>query len=144
MISVRKFPIRARSGAGERGDTIVEVLIATAIVSLVLASAYALTNRNVAAIQRAQEQQYAQKLVEQQIELLRADTSPPSGDGCYDPSDGTYVQPASNSICQPKSGGATYNISVSNVSGSDYVVRATWEALGGETARVTIYYRIAS
>ena len=76
---IRILPLKGR----QNGDTIVEVLIASAIASLVLVSAYALTNKNVGAIQEAQEQSVAQKLVEQQVELLRDASTPPAGVGCY-------------------------------------------------------------
>lgn len=64
---------------GSHGDTIVEVLIATAIASLVLVSAYAITTRNTRATQDVQENSYAQKLVEQQVVAI---TSKPGS--CHD------------------------------------------------------------
>ncbi|MGH7240713.1 MAG: type IV pilus modification PilV family protein [Candidatus Saccharimonadales bacterium] len=56
----------------QRGDTIVEVLISIAIVSLVLAGAYAITNRNLSTTQDSQEHGQALQFAQQQIELLRA------------------------------------------------------------------------
>lgn len=55
----------------QRGDTIVEVLIAVAVVSMVVASAYAITNRNLANTRQAQEHSEASKLGQAQIEQLR-------------------------------------------------------------------------
>jgi prepilin-type N-terminal cleavage/methylation domain-containing protein len=55
----------------QRGDTIVEVLISMAVISLILAAGYAITNRNVATTQDSQERSQAQQLVKQQAEQLR-------------------------------------------------------------------------
>src|SRR5687767_4350813 len=59
-----KRPIR------ERGDTIVEVLIAIAVVSLILGGAYTTTNRSMQATRSAQERSVALTLAESQIERL--------------------------------------------------------------------------
>lgn len=133
----------------QRGDTIVEVLIAIAIVSLVLTTAYVITNKNTRAIQANQERVQAQHLVESQIELLRTKTlSAPST--CFDASG----QPGSGSACT-RSGiagsGASYTLSVA---GPDpitavYTVKATWASLTGvrqvsntDDSSVTMYYRV--
>ena len=127
-----------------RGDTIVEVLIAIAIVSLVLTSAYALTNKNVSSIQQVQEQGYAQKLAEQQVELLRAAATKPTATGCFDPATGAFVSPVSNATCHPVSGGATYGITITLLGSHRYSVVTEWDALGGGRPKVTIYYKVAS
>jgi prepilin-type N-terminal cleavage/methylation domain-containing protein len=54
-----------------RGDTLVEVIIAMAIVSVVLAGSYAITSRNLSITQGTNERSQAQQLVQKQIELLR-------------------------------------------------------------------------
>lgn len=55
----------------QAGDTIVEVLIAIAVVSGVLGITYSIMNKNVATIQDNQERTEASKLVQGQLELLR-------------------------------------------------------------------------
>ncbi|QQS19144.1 hypothetical protein IPL68_03850 [Candidatus Saccharibacteria bacterium] len=111
----------------QRGDTIIEVLIASAIASLVLTSAYALTNKNVGAIQEAQEQSVAQKLVEQQVELLRAASAAPVDAGCY--SGATYVL-TPNSACNVTNGGAQYQIQITPPSGgSVFTIQSTMDHL---------------
>lgn len=121
-----------------KGDTIVEVLIAGALVGLVLTSAYALTNKNVSSIQNAQEQSMAQKLVEKQVELLRAAASMPSTTGCF--SNSSYVA-TGNSACTVTVGGAQYKLAVSPpASGTVYVVEAKWVTLGGSDATVKMFY----
>lgn len=129
---------------GSRGDTIVEVLIAIGIVSLVLTSAYAVTNKNVSSIQQVQEQGYAQKLVEQQVELLRAAVTKPTANGCFDPSTGLFVSPASSPTCGLVSGSVTYQITITSLGSNRYSVVAAWDALGGSKPKVTLYYKVAS
>lgn len=55
----------------ERGDTLVEVLIAIAVVSLILGGAYVTTNRSLQATRAAQERSIALKLAESQIERIK-------------------------------------------------------------------------
>lgn len=55
-----------------RGDTIVEVLICIAIISLVLVVSYGTANRNYRMMLDAQEHSVAEKLMERQAELLKA------------------------------------------------------------------------
>jgi Tfp pilus assembly protein PilV len=143
MIYSRKL-LRAHdnSSRAERGDTIIEVLIATGIVSLVLTSAFALTSRNVRTNQAVQEQAYAQKLVEKQVELLRAVASKPTVDSCFD--DTGTRKDASDAACNVTNGGAAYDLTVHpTVSANTYSITATWSSLTGGDANVTVYYRVA-
>lgn len=55
----------------ERGDTIVEVLIAIAVISLILGGAYVTTNRSLQATRAAQERSTALKLAESQVERIK-------------------------------------------------------------------------
>lgn len=138
-----------KQSVNQRGDTIIEVLIAVAIVSLVLTAAYALTNKNVAATQEVQEQAYAQKMVEQQVELLRS-SAPPAQKGCYKTTDGTFAvaaTPAPNpDPCAVTHGGATYHMLITPPSGSSstYTVKADWDTVTGSRANITVYYKVAS
>jgi type II secretory pathway pseudopilin PulG len=54
-----------------RGDTIVEVLIAMAVLGLVLTSAFAISNRSYATGISARERSEALEIAESQLELLR-------------------------------------------------------------------------
>lgn len=56
----------------QNGDTLVEVLIAMAVVSTVLGGAYSITNRNVKNSQRSQEYSQALKVAETQLEQLKS------------------------------------------------------------------------
>lgn len=136
------------------GDTIVEVLIAIAIVSLVLTSAYALTNRNTAASQEAQEQTNALKLVERQSEqFLAKDTLPSPLPGCFDETGdmvpntdaGCSVNAAGTKYDPATDGGAQYALRISEDSTrpGTYIINASWTTLNGLNANVSTYVRRA-
>lgn len=128
--------------ANKRGDTIVEVLIAIGIVSLVLTSAYALTNRNVQTSQKVQEQGQAQKLVEQQIELLRA--NPTITDAELDGKCLSRPYGDVSSSCEDYTAagsGAEYTIKFDASNSPVYAVSATWDTIGGQESQITMYYR---
>lgn len=55
----------------QRGDTIVEVLVAIAVISLILGGAFVLTNQSLQGSRQAQERVNALKLVESQIEQIK-------------------------------------------------------------------------
>lgn len=131
--------LKSRRDLGQKGDTIIEVMIAVGIVSLVLTAAYAVTNRSVQSSQQAQEQSYGQKLVEQQVELLRAAATKPALAGCFDQTGSFQTLLAS---CKKTNGGAVYALTVKNISGADYSVQATWETVNGGNADITVYYKV--
>lgn len=56
----------------QTGNTIVEVMIALAIIGVIIAGAYGTANRSIRITQQAQERTRASKIAEQQIELLRS------------------------------------------------------------------------
>lgn len=58
---------------GRRGDTIVEVLIAIAVLSSVLGITYSIVNQNMLTMQDNSERTTASKLAQTQIERLRDD-----------------------------------------------------------------------
>jgi prepilin-type N-terminal cleavage/methylation domain-containing protein len=139
----------------ERGDTIVEVLIAIAIVSLVLVTAYTISNKNVEAVQANQERIQAQHLVEGQIESLKAQTGITAPNTCFD----VLGSAASGTSCtQTAAGsGASYTISTtapgvapptqcaSTISSVAYIICTYWTSLGGSSnndSNVTMYYRL--
>jgi prepilin-type N-terminal cleavage/methylation domain-containing protein len=100
-----------RQSRRQAGDTIVEVLIAIAVVSLVLTSAYMVTNKNAQTMQAVQERTQAQKLVERQIELIRAADSVPTTTFCFTDDQGsdtaTPAPTSSNDPCAFNGSGAT-------------------------------------
>lgn len=84
--------------AHETGDTIIEVLIAIAVVSSVLAITYATMNRNLLLTRASQERTEAAKLAQGQIESLRqyGAAVAPSGSFCFK-SDGSVENVATGS-----------------------------------------------
>jgi len=129
----------------ERGDTIVEVLIAIGIISLILVSAYAITAKNTAALQRNQERTEAQHLVEGQIEALRAQNGLTASGDCFN---GTTEVSICNNFTRSGSG-ATYTVTVTGPLGHPatgvYTIKAVWTSLNSKTnndSNVTMYYRL--
>ena len=59
-------------GHAERGDTLVEVLVAIVIVASVIGGAYVVSNKSLQSTRSAQERQNALKLSESQLEQLKS------------------------------------------------------------------------
>jgi type II secretory pathway pseudopilin PulG len=138
------MPFR-KSVRGENGDTIVEVLIAIAVASLVLVAAYQTTNRNTLSTQDAQERGQALKLVESQIELLRNNKGITGGD-CF-AVDGTVTAATACKVDAqgtPTTGQPQYTLAISTPDANGtYTVTATWERIYGEgLSTVTMFYRV--
>jgi len=137
--------ISNKPASDQRGDTIIEVLIAMAIASLVLIGAYASTNHNVRGIQDTQEHSQALQLVQTQVEYLGSHKSI-TGGHCFD-TDGTATN-----TCNFKADGTTdsshtqpeYNLSIVNntpLCVNSYQVSADWTSVTGLAANVTVCYR---
>ena len=132
----------------QRGDTMIEVLIAIAIASLVLTAAYVITNQNSQSIQANQERIQAQHLVESQIEALRANGKLDNSGDCFIGT--TETKPTDpGSPCDTigaAGSGATYHVSVAlDDTTQVYTITATWDSLGGTSdndSNVTMYYRL--
>jgi Tfp pilus assembly protein PilV len=123
------------------GDTIVEVLIATAIISLILATAYTITSRNTLNLQNNAERVQAQHLVEGQIEALRANDGLPSG-SCFKPDNTAGTTVAECTRNNVEGSGASYVLKITGASNT-YTVSATWTPLDAHApANVTMYYRL--
>ena len=120
---------RAKFLNNERGDTIIEVLIATSILSMVLVGAFTIANRNTLATQEVQEHSYAQKVLEGFAEQVKQAGGVPGG--CSEGSCSSVVN-----------GEATYERKVSLVSGSTYKLEVTWDTLSGGKASTRSYYTI--
>lgn len=144
------------------GDTIVEVLIAITVLSMVLGSAYVLANRSLARVREAQEHSEALKLAEAQLEQLKqlADNSGQdvNGDSIFDastnnfcttyitsPDPGYDIVPNSNAACRANSG-VEYRISTRHTSSGrthTYLVNVTWDSLGGGSGnKVSLAYNL--
>lgn len=138
----------------ERGDTLVEVLIAMAIMSLVLVGAYVTSTRNSTVLQNSQEREQAQRLVEAQIEMLRANNGIAASGNCF--SAGSETGTCNN--FSAANSGATYTLTVVTPGGSfpasspcgaassnAYTICAIWTSLGSKAdndSNLTMYYKL--
>lgn len=140
----------------ERGDTIVEVLISIAVVSLILGGAYVTTNRSLQASRAAQERTNASKIVEGQIEAIK-DLSNSNPTQVYDNASQFCVNLATsttvatnNAACKvdsnasPTSDTFAYNITVNRQGTDTFTVAVKWDSIvnKGQQDNVTMTYRI--
>jgi prepilin-type N-terminal cleavage/methylation domain-containing protein len=130
-------------GLGQRGDTIVEVLIAIAIISLVLVGAYATANRNANITQDTLEHSVALKLAESQIEYLRQ--KPTFSGPCFLLDGSTGTTDSCKGLKPNGNDAANYNVTLT-ASGTapniTYTIAVSWESIvSSQTSNVTMYYR---
>lgn len=147
----------------QAGDTLVEVMLAMAIIGLVLGGAYATASRSLRIGRQAQERGEALKQVEGQIEKIKY-LAPDPNAKIFDTTTGpvstfciqdVISNPATakrsiNNITDyanypPECKKQTiYNISVTYDSTKDdlFIVSAVWDRLGGGQDEVTIRYRL--
>lgn len=142
----------------QRGDTIVEVLIAITVVSMILGGAYVTTNRSLLASRDAQERGTALKLVESQIEQLKGivATSPDNifttAPSSYCISNTNQVSAANSANCAVNESGAptatepVYHLSISRVTNNGFntfTITNTWTNVRGDTTnKVQMEYRL--
>ena len=146
------------------GDTIVEVLIAVAVVSLVLTASFAIVNESSRGIRSAQEREEATKLTSALVESLEGDstlyprtsTSPLCIDGSQAhlgasslpalSADATtwYDNPLNNSKCLTTNG-ITYATSIysDGLTPATYTIDTRWDGLDGNRNQVQFNYRLA-
>jgi prepilin-type N-terminal cleavage/methylation domain-containing protein len=140
----------------QRGDTIVEVLIAIAVISSVLGGAYTITNKNVKNSQHAQEQSRAAKIAETQIEQLKSyiasGSLPSAGTNFCFPSTasatptqfGTAALPAADAVYDPACRIETkYMTGIKQQPASDnYTVYISWDGPSGNRSQVSMAYKV--
>ena len=126
----------------QRGDTIVEVLIATSVVSLVLTGAMAISNSSLKQIRGAQERSEAQAYAQSAVELIDGYTEPKGFalDGkCL------YIDNLTGSIGAvdktDKKCEFTIYKQVINYIADSYIVTVTWDGISGNQETLTLAYR---
>jgi Tfp pilus assembly protein PilV len=138
----------------QRGDTIVEVLIAIAVISAVLGGAFVMTNRSLQNTRTSQERVNAVKLAESQVELVKnlasTDSDALFGAGvpasyCIN-SAGTVVT-STNAACKVNASGSpttaepAFNLSITR-SGNTFTVTNSWTDIrSGGNNNVQMKYR---
>lgn len=139
---------------GQRGDSIVEVIIVLAVLSLALSIAYATSNQSLLATRQAQENSQATEILRSQLETLRSYTA-------VDSTSANYIFRATKFCID--SGGAVkdiipagpctqrnlYDIAIQYVASSGtgslntFTATATWaDAQGHGDDVVTLVYRL--
>src|SRR5665213_2078312 len=151
--------LKRRIDNAERGDTIVEVLITTAIISLILVGAYVTTNSSLLSVRSSQEHSEALSIDESQIEGLRANQKLNSSGGCF--VNGTFSTSncsfgRSNQTCTVGSqvsycyhvaislaSTSTNTSSTGNITFNTYKAEVTWPSLNStQTNDVQLFYRM--
>jgi prepilin-type N-terminal cleavage/methylation domain-containing protein len=143
----------------ERGDTLVEVLIAIAVISLILGGAFVMTNRSLQGTRDAQERVNATKLVEGQVERIKNIASSTNSDTIFGTSvpasycidDSLAVWISTNARCAVDVSGAPttaepkFQLTVTRTSTATtetFTVRAVWTSVRGDTQNnVEMKYR---
>lgn len=142
--------------ASSAGDTIVEVMISMAVLGGALGIAYAIANNSLNQSRDAQERTQVTKILQSQLELLRASASLPNtqiysagGQFCFytDSSGNTTMVPWPNASTPPASGKCTqgfYNYYITRGAYDTFTATCNWvNAIGtrqGDTA--TLVYRL--
>ena len=127
----------------QRGDTIVEVMIALAVLAMAFSLAYATANRSLLQARNAQEHTEALQYLSGQVELLRAKTDDPalfdtSSQFCMNTTDGSIIRPVTSSCTiTPNGSGANYAITIAytdpQTNGADqdnFKLTVTWPGVG--------------
>lgn len=131
----------------QAGDTIVEVLIAIAVVSFVLLAAYVTANRNTLTNQDTQERGQALQLATTQLEFLH--TNAIGANNCFDIAGNPVGTAGDNTPCMVKSDGTKnvlhtqpeYTIAITKPT-TTYQVTVTWVGLvGSAQGHVILYYQ---
>jgi prepilin-type N-terminal cleavage/methylation domain-containing protein len=142
----------------QRGDTIIEVLISIAVVSLILGGAFATTRRSQEGVRDSQEHSQALKLVESQLEQLRADATKTGNvftagtPFCmYNNAPVSTVGPTGSNCIQNDSGQPsgtqpTYALSVTRTTSNGgflFTIQAQWDSVTGNgKAQEQMVYRL--
>lgn len=124
-----------------RGDTIVEVLIAVAIVSLTLTGGFVSSNRSFQATRTAQEQGEALKIAESQVEQIKVAVDKGSPD-VFTPGNFCLDAGVVTAGCNISPSGYPIRTVVNHVANShDFDVQVTWDGLAGTVNRVELVYK---
>ncbi len=156
------FIVKRFHRINQRGDTIVEVLISIAIISLILGGAYVTTNNSLHAERGSQERTNATKLVESQIEAMKNvalnnpdalfKTAPSTF--CVTPGQVVVLSLSTNNTCKFSASGVNNNnkepnyyisASLTKSNGINTItIKNTWAAIekGATTDSIQMSYRM--
>lgn len=152
----------------QRGDTIVEVLIAIIVLSSVLTGAYGIASRATKENMQTQEHSQALQIAQGQLEILKTQNSAPASPFCFDSNNQNRPQtwpgatprpPAAAqddnfnvnypSGCKQDLSGSVCNsnlcyyvaIQKTSTTGNDYNVTVRWPGANGGNDQVSLAYR---
>lgn len=139
----------------QAGDTIVEVVIAIAVVSTILVGAFVVTNRSTRAVRDSEEHAQALQYLQGQVELLRHSALVPGA--LLPPNLANLTTPFCLDVAGPHQPADTQNACLLNnlyrmkiwqdpaSAGptTTFILTATWPALDGSTGTVNLSYKVA-
>ncbi len=143
----------------QAGDTIVEVIIAVAVIATILAGAFAVTTRSQRAVRDSEEHAQALQALQGQVELLRAAAATPgkltatilAQNFCLDQS--LVNHPGGSGGCAGASGVVPFTLRIAcspqsagcpaGSGTTTFNLKASWPALGGGTDQVLLSYKVA-
>jgi type II secretory pathway pseudopilin PulG len=143
----------------QSGDTIVEVMICVAVLTIVMLATFTSINRSYLSLEQNQERERAVKLVESQVEDLRAYGVGGATYDCFTYHDGSIAPATNNGVpnnnpCVFQGDGTedtdgavpAYTVAIKPSSGAipiTYTVTATWEGSAGSGEdNVSMVYRL--
>jgi type II secretory pathway pseudopilin PulG len=134
----------------EAGDTIVEVMIAIAVISSVLVGAFLVSSTSTRSVQDTGERAQALQVAQSQVEMIRAyvgggGSFSPATNYCMQASDSYKMSVSDTNNCDPAdnaSRGAQFRPTFTK-NGPTYTVTVTWDGLKS-VAQVQLAYRIYS
>lgn len=146
----------------QRGDTIVEVLIALSVLTFVMTIAFASSTRSVENVRGTQERGEALKLAQGQIEHLIVKQGISEENNCFNSNGDAKKAGASNecaymsvggSGCDPTTSGYCYNVNIERIHVGDatptnpsiattYKVTVVWQGIGGGEDNVNVTYKM--
>lgn len=137
----------------QSGDTIVEVVLALTVLALVLGTSSVLANRNTRTLQTSQENTYALRVAQAQLEYIKsyvatnASSMPSAPNSKFCMVNATTKQvDLSSTSCKKQSGGADYNVSLETspigTDGYNVTARVQWDTLTGSPGNVELTYKV--
>ena len=122
----------------QAGDTIIEVLIAMAILALVMVGAYVSSSRSLRNGTDAANRQQALALAEQQAEFIK---NLNSGGSVYVPPSGNFYVDNSGNAQKGSGTLLTLYTITDTYSGGLYTITANWQDTGSTVSQLQIFYK---
>jgi prepilin-type N-terminal cleavage/methylation domain-containing protein len=148
--------MRHRTSLRERGDTIIEVLVAITIVSMILGGAYVTSHNSLIATRDAQEHANALQLAQGQVELLRTLATSSSWIFTQSPpfciatngTQGASCMVTTSGVHSPTTSLDIYDVAIvarsaPNANGAyTFTIESQWPGLQNQNDAVQLLYRV--